>query len=155
MKDPTSEREIRDRALNLLARREHTPAELQRKLVSRGFDPDATSRVLRDLESENFLSTERYVEARVRHSLNRGDGPRKIQARLQEAGVDGLSNREIRDENGEEVDWLEQARGVCERRFGEEGPTTTTEWMRRARFLAARGFPEDVVRKLLGRIPRG
>jgi len=155
VKDPISEREIRDRALNLLARREHTPAELQRKLVSRGFDADASSKVLRDLESDNLLSTERYVEARVRHSLNRGDGPRRIQARLQEAGVDAPSSREIRDENGDEIDWLEQARGVCERRFGEEAPTTTKEWMRRARFLAARGFPEDIVRKLLGRIPHG
>lgn len=154
MKDPVSESEIRDRALNLLARREHSPAELQRKLVSRGFDADAIQGVLGQLETENLLSTERYVEARVRQSLSRGDGPRKIQARLQDAGVTAPSTSELRDDYGEQIDWPAQARDVCERRFGSEPPATSKEWMRRARFLAARGFPEEIVRKLLGRIPR-
>lgn len=154
MKDPASKSEIRERALNLLARREHSPAELQRKLVSRGFDAEATTNVLRELERDKLLSTERYVEARVRQSLSRGDGPRKIQARLHDAGVDAPHTSELRDEDGTQIDWLEQARRACERRFGEDAPTTTKEWMRRARFLAARGFTEDVVRKLLGRIPR-
>lgn len=155
MKDPSSESEIRERALNLLARREHAPAELQRKLVSRGFDPDAVSNVLRTLEQQKLLSTQRYIEARVRQSLSRGDGPRKIQARLQDAGVAAPRSSELRDDSGEEIDWQEQARCVCERRFGADPPTTTKEWMRRARFLASRGFPEGIVRKLLGRVPRG
>lgn len=153
MKDSGSESEIRERALNLLARREHAPAELQRKLVSRGFDADTVAKVLLQLEQDDLLSTQRYVEARVRHSLSRGDGPRKIQARLQQAGVDAPSSSQIRDDFGEEIDWLAQAREVCERRFGADLPASGKEWSRRARFLVARGYTEDIVRKVLGRIP--
>lgn len=154
MKDPGSESEIRERALNLLARREHAPAELQRKLVSRGFDADVVAKVLGQLVQDNLLSTQRYVEARVRHSLSRGDGPRKIQARLQQAGVDAPSSRQLRDDFGEEIDWLAQASELCERRFGTDPAPTGKEWSRRARFLISRGYTEEVVRKLLGPIPR-
>ncbi len=152
--DPTNETAIRERALNLLARREHAPAELQRKLLSRGFDADAVAAVLHDLEQANLLSSQRYVEARVRQGISRGDGPRKIQARLKQAGVEPASSAEFVDEAGDAVDWLAQARALCQRRFGEDPPPTRKDWARRARFLSSRGYTEDVVRKVLGGIPR-
>ena len=154
MKDPASESEIRSRALNLLARREHSPAELQRKLAAAGFETEVIGTVLAQLAHEGLLSVERFAQARVRQGLSRGDGPRKIASRLQQAGVKSPGPGAMRDDNGEPIDWLAQAQGLCQRRFGDAPPDSAKEWSRRARFLAARGYPEQTVRQVLGGIPR-
>jgi len=44
--------------------------------------------------------------------------------------------------------WLEIAKDVLERKFGEEPPADYKERQKRQRFIASRGFPNDVCYKL-------
>jgi regulatory protein len=138
-------RSAAEAALALLARREHSRRELDRKLGERGYPADEIKVALDAASANGYLSDERAAAARLRAGLSRGHGPLKIRATLASAG---LAPPEAEDE-GEAIDWIARARAVAEKRFGAEPPASREEWARRARFLAQRGFPEAVIRKAL------
>ena len=61
---------LRERALGLLARREHSRAELGRKLAAHLGPEDDLEALLEDLLKRKLLSEERYAESRA-HALSR------------------------------------------------------------------------------------
>ncbi len=69
---------IRKKAMDLLARRDHSEQELRRKLKSREYDADTIDEVLQELISDRLQSDERFTEAYVNHRFNAGVGPLKI-----------------------------------------------------------------------------
>ena len=137
---------IRDCSIRLLARREHSRLELQRKLEARDFVRGDITPVLDALESEGLLSDERFAEMFSRTRVENGQGPLKIRADLQARGVSG----EVIDHALELVDdsWLVHCRAAWQRRFG-VAPADRREWSRQARFLANRGFSAEHVRRVL------
>lgn len=56
---------LRERALRLLARREHACGELARKLMPHAESEEELTGVLEDLAARGLLSDERYVEMRL------------------------------------------------------------------------------------------
>jgi regulatory protein len=138
-------REALAAALALLARREHSRLELERKLAARGYATTEIAAALDAATAAGYLSDERAAAAQLRAALRRGHGPLKIRARLASVGLAG-TDPEAAEEG---IDWLAQARAVAERRFGLAPPADQREWARRARFLAQRGFPESIIRKAL------
>jgi regulatory protein len=138
-------RSAAEAALALLARREHSRRELERKLGERGYPADQIKGALDAASRDGYLSDERAAAAQLRAGLARGHGPLKIRAKLASAG---LAQPGPEDE-GEAIDWIARARAVVGKRFGADPPADRTEWARRARFLAQRGFPEAVIRKAL------
>ncbi len=143
MKDgPDTPVELRARALRLLARREHSRAELGRKLSGHAETPEALELLLIDLEKRKQLSDERYAEERVR-SLSRKYGAARIRQDLKAKGVDRETIERVSAE-GE----LERARGILARKYREPA-ATREERARRMRFLQSRGFSSDVIRSLL------
>ena len=74
MNDPDADLygEIRDKALKLLTRREHSRRELQQKLFQRGFENPLVDRVLEELCARNQLSDVRYAQALVSHRAKTG-----------------------------------------------------------------------------------
>jgi regulatory protein len=140
------------RAVALLARREHSRAELARKLMQRleeGEDRADVDAVLDDLQRRKLLSDERFAA-----SLVRTRGPRYGAARLKldlkARGVPAAIAAEALDQlggcaGGSEVD---RARAVWSRRFG-AAPQSLAERARQARFLEARGFSSEVIRQVL------
>ena len=81
--DPQAERlAIRKRAMDMLARREHAPAELADKLAKRDHDREQISSVLDELIDEGLLSQTRYADAMVASRAARGVGPVRIRAEL-------------------------------------------------------------------------
>lgn len=138
---------IRNSALGLLARREHATGELGRKLASRGFEKEATGRVLEELGSKGLLSDERYVTSFIRHHAGRGHGPARIRGGLREAGVAPELIDRLLDEA--EVDWVETARDVRRKKFKAQ-PGTFAERAKQARFLQYRGFSQDHIRAAFG-----
>src|SRR5690554_546207 len=90
--------EIREAALRLLARREHSVAELSRKLLQRGWrEPEAEATIAR-LAAENLQSDQRFAESYARSRAARHYGPLRIRAELAERGIDrDLASRAVAD----------------------------------------------------------
>ena len=143
MKDePDSPVELRARALRLLARREHSRAELGRKLSRYADSSEGLEVLLVDLEKRKQLSDERFASERAR-SLSRKYGAARIRYDLKAKGVDA----QLIDRISSEGD-LERARSILERKYREPA-ATREERAKRMRFLQGRGFSFDVIRSLL------
>lgn len=139
---PASAAELKARALRYLARREHSRAELARKLAPHAESPAALEALLGELETRKQLSDERYAEERAR-SLARKYGPAKIRHELQSKGVAEEIVGRISSE-GE----MERARAVLSRKYRQPA-ATREERAKRARFLQGRGFSMDVITRLI------
>ncbi|HEY8518684.1 MAG TPA: regulatory protein RecX [Gammaproteobacteria bacterium] len=150
---PSSRPEARDEAacrkvaLDLLARREHSRLELERKLAARDYPPDVTAAVLDRLEASGALAADRFAETFIRSRAARGQGPVRIRAELEQRGIDGGRAGELLREAG--VDWYESARRVRAKRFGAALPRDAAGRARQARFLAQRGFAPEQIRAAL------
>lgn len=142
---PAAEAVLRARALRLLARREHSRAELRRKLephLEEGIDLDA---LLDDFTKRGWLSEERFVEQAVRAKLRRF-GPLKIAHHLREKGIgeEGIAAALAQARAGEG----EALEAAWRSRFG-RSPADAAEKARQVRFLQGRGFALESILKLL------
>jgi regulatory protein len=134
--------ELKARALRHLVRREHSRAELARKLAPHADSPATLEAVLDLLLSKKQLSDERYAEERA-HTLSRKYGVARIKHDLRSKGIaDEIVNSISAD--GE----LERAKAILARKYREPA-SSRDERARRARFLQSRGFSMDVITRLL------
>ena len=136
-------------AVGLLARREHSRAELSRKLADRGVPGELMETVLDALAERGLQSDARYAEALFTSRIGRRHGPARIRRELQERGVSAAIAEAALE--AAEVDWFELAREARRRRFGDTPPAEWNERVRQSRFLEYRGFTSDQVRFALGR----
>ncbi len=142
---------LKGRALRCLAQREHSRAELERKLSRHAQDtPESPAqaqiaRVLDELCAHGLLSEARVAES-VLASQGRRFGARRLKLTMQAKGLDAaLVAATLQQARGTE---LERARQVWQRKFGTP-PQDADERARQMRFLAARGFEGDVVRQVV------
>lgn len=144
--EPTPEAALRARALRLLARREHSRAELRRKLSphagEEGVDLEA---LLDDFTRRGWLSEERFVEQTVRAKACKY-GPLKIAHHLREKGIDesGIEHglAQARAQEGEAL------ASAWRSRFGRL-PADEPERAKQVRFLQQRGFSLEAVLRFL------
>ncbi len=137
--------DLKARAIRLLARREHSRAELARKLAADGTQEDIEA-VLAELTASGLLSDARYAEAYLRGNAARF-GAAKLRQTLRAKGIPSeLVEQQLADTDA--PDELSRAREIWARKFG-TAPADAREWARQARFLQSRGFAVDVIRKLL------
>ena len=134
-------------AVRLLARRDHSRLELRRKLRSRGHQPEAVEQALIRLGEYGYQSDSRFAESFVRSRVDRGQGRLKIVAALRERGIDDGIASTLLDLG--ELEWRRLATAALRKRFGDAAPADRAEWVKRARFLAGRGFTSDVVSRVL------
>jgi regulatory protein len=134
--------ELKARALRFLARREHSRAELSRKLAPHAESAEALIFLLEELEKRKQLSDERYSEVRS-NWMARKYGAAKIRQDLKAKGVaEELAARVSTD--GE----LERARAILARKY-RDAAVSREEKARRMRFLQSRGFSFDTIRGAL------
>ena len=127
---------LKGRALRLLGQREHSRAELARKLQAHVQDGDDLDALLRELEDKGFLSDERAV-ASLLHRRAPGRGAARIRQELQAKGVDAaLVSEALGSLQATEA---ERALQAWQRRFGTP-PHDVAERARQVRVLVARGF---------------
>ena len=142
---------LKGRALRYLAGREHSRAELVRKLAPHEEEPGQIEHVLDDLQAKGFISQERVV-ASVLNQRAAHMGAARVRQELQAKGIDAERVRDavagLRDSE------LERARAVWLKRFGGDAPADARQWARQMRFLVARGFAGDVVRRVVPDAPR-
>jgi regulatory protein len=141
---------LKARAVGFLSRREYARTELARKLGQHTDDAEAIEALLDDLEREGWLSTRRFAESLVHRRAER-QGTARIVQELRQHGVDENQIGELKETlRASEYD---RALAVWAKRFGDERPTDRAVYARQARFLAARGFSHDVIRRVLGGDP--
>jgi regulatory protein len=137
---------LRERALRLLARREHSRAELERKLRAHATPEDDLEALIQDLSQRKLLSDERFAESRA-HSLSRKFGAARIAHELRTKGLDkGLAEQASKAARATEV---ERAREIWRRKF-RVAAKTRDERARQMRFLQSRGFSFDAIRAVVG-----
>jgi len=142
--DPAAERiAIRKRAMDMLARREHAPAELLQKLAKRDHDREQVAEVLDELIDDGLLSAARYADAMVSSRASRGIGPVRIRAELAAVRIDEAEiERALADS---ETDWNALAEEVRAKRFGVAQPEDFPAKAKQMRFLQRRGFDMDML----------
>jgi len=137
---------LRARALRLLARREHSRAELARKLSLHTEDPADVEGVLDEFERRGWLSEHRVVEQLV-HARRSRYGARRIERDLRQKGVseEAVAGALADLKSGE----LDAARDVWRRKFGGVQPRRPADRARQVRFLQGRGFALDTIFKVI------
>ena len=143
--EPGTLADLRERALRLLARREHSRAELTRKLESAGSTREDINVLLDDFEARNWLSDQRFAESYVADHKAKA-GSVKLAYDLRQRGVsDGIIEAVLGENRDSELD---RAREVWNKKFGIP-PVDATEKARQIRFLLTRGFSPDIIRKTI------
>lgn len=140
---------LRERALRLLARREHARAELSRKLAPHAESAAALANVLDDLSARRLLSDERYVEMRLNARATRFGNARLAH----ELRTQGIADELIDAALAETDDELTRARDVWQKKYGgklkEQATQDAAERNRQLRFLMNRGFSGETIRRVL------
>lgn len=168
---------LKARAIGLLAQREHSRTELRRKLlrieqqrqqraaqkaVTESCDDagkwpvaednvddtpsnaEAVDALLDALAADGYLNESRFVQSRLHLRAGRF-GAQRIQQELAQHGL----RLDAEQQDALRATELERAREVWLRRFGPEPAVEPAERARQMRFLMARGFAADVVRRVL------
>jgi regulatory protein len=138
---------VRRVAMDLLARREHGRVELSRKLRLRGAPADLIEAALDRLAAQGLLSDTRFLQCFVASRARGGHGPLRIREDLVSRGLPREAiDCALRDA---EFDWGEQLREVWLRKFSGCLPQDARERAKQGRFLAYRGYPLDLISRLL------
>ncbi len=140
-----------DRAMRLLAMRDHGEQELRRKLATTlGNGTDERDATLDDLErvmaqclEHHWIDDGHFAQRYLAGRSRKGYGPQRIRQELQQKGV----SREYIDAAlaASETDWEAQAQEIAEKKFGSPLPEGFPEKAKVQRFLLYRGFcMEDI-----------
>jgi regulatory protein len=135
--------------MDLLARREHSVAELRAKLIARDFEAGAVDLAVDALVDEGLLSDERFAEAFVSSRVRKGQGPLRIRVELERRGVSSDFITTCLEQG--DIDWDGLARSVRTKKFGPASIENYREWARQAKFLQYRGFTGDQISSVLGK----
>lgn len=134
---------LNERALNLLARREHSVSELKTKLLKADFEIDDIHNVISKLTQSGLQSDQRFAENYLRYRSQRGFGSQRIKLELKERGVSAEIISDALEKT--EIDWFALAYNVRSKRFGEQYPEDFKDRAKQQRFLQYRGFTHEQI----------
>ena len=140
---------LKGRALKLLAQREHSRLELQRKLAAHVEEGDDLPAILDELEKRGFISEQRVV-ASVIHSKASRFGTARLVQELRSKGLDDEAVREAGEQLRDTE--LQRATHLWRKRFGAP-PADLKEKARQLRFMASRGFSSAAASRVLREAP--
>jgi regulatory protein len=147
-RDPEALDRIRERALRLLARREHGVKELGEKLMRRaGTHPEDVREIVQELADRELVSDRRYAEAFARDAVRLKPRARRLLvgelvARGVPAPLAGRAVDAIFAE--EEVDDAALARRLAEAYLPRiAGRSDAARWRRLAAYLQRRGYDNE------------
>ena len=135
-----------DKALGLLARREHSRKELKTKLRQGGYEGEETGAAIDRLGEQHYQDDDRFAEVLLRSRVAQGYGPMRLRVELKSHGLGDARIRELME--AADVDWAASAAAQLRRRYGGAGSADPVERTRRAQFLLRRGFAAATVRSV-------
>lgn len=136
---------LKGRALRLLGQREHSRAELERKLRSHEVEPGELTSALDDLQAKGFINEQRVLESVV-HQRAGKLGAARVKQELQAKGLapEAIAQA-VAELKGSE---LERALEVWRRKFGAPAEDAAQR-AKHMRFLLARGFAAETIYKVV------
>jgi regulatory protein len=142
---PTFQPSLKGRALRLLSQREHSRAELERKLAPHEEVPGELAQALDELQTRDFINDGRAIESVVHRRAGKLGAARV----KQELAARGLSGEAVAAamESLRETEFS-RALGVWRKKF-DHPALDPQERAKHIRFLMGRGFSAEVVRKVV------
>lgn len=154
--DVVSYSRLLDRAMRILGQRDHSRAELARKLQqsaqraawAQKKEPEIVTealleQVLNWCQESGWLNDERFTERFIQSRSRKGFGSQRVRLELAQKGIDRESIDLAMEET--EVDWAVCAAQLAERKFGYPLPTEWKEKAKVLRYLQSKGFmTEDI-----------
>ena len=140
---------LKGRALRLLAAREQSRSELEKKLKPHEETPGQIAQVLDELQAKDFISEARVVESVINRRQAKL-GASRIRQELFSKGID--KDAVVEAMAGLKATELARARELWQRKFGAKSdgqPIDRAAQAKQTRFLATRGFSGDVIRRVM------
>ena len=133
------------RALRLLSSREHSRAELQRKLAPHEETPGELAAVLDKLAAKDLQSDQRAVDS-LEHRRSAKLGTQRLRQEMQSKGMDpqAVAQTVALLRTSEQARALE----VWRKKFGSPA-STPAERAKQVRFLAGRGFSGEAIARVV------
>lgn len=135
---------LRERALNLLARREQSVNELTQKLARFATEEEITT-LISQLQNEKLQSEARYTEMFVNAKIARGQGMRSIVHALQQQKISTDLINEYLPNTAEF--WQERIQTIWQKKYHGNVPNDIKQRLKQTRFLMQRGFTNAQVQK--------
>lgn len=144
---PSARKDVHERALGLLAVRQRSRRELERRLLQAGFAADEVRDELGRLERVGLLDDEAFARAVVESRVGRrGESRRMIAGRLAQAGVDpGTATGALEDIGGDEQERADRIAAAKALKLASLDPKVA--FTRLYGFLARRGYAPEVARR--------
>jgi regulatory protein len=136
---------LKGRALRLLSQREHSRAELERKLAPHEEVPGELAKALDELQARDFINDGRAVDSIV-HRRSGKLGAARVKQELAAKGLSGEAVAQALADLRETES--SRAQEVWRKKFG-QAPQDPQERARQMRFLITRGFSAEVVRRIV------
>jgi regulatory protein len=136
---------LKSRALKLLASRERSRVEIERKLLQFEEEPGQLAQLLDELQAKGFLDDARAASS---HAARRGQklGTARVLQELKTRGLQGAAIEEAAaDLKSTE---LERAREVWRKKFNSPAPDAADR-AKQMRFLITRGFSAEIIRRVV------
>ena len=145
MNKPGFQPSLKGRALRLLSQREHSRAELERKLAPHEEEPGELAKALDELQAKDFINDGRAIESVV-HRRSSKLGAARVKQELAAKGLSGEAVAEALE--GLKETELGRAQAVWRKKF-DAPPQDPQERAKQMRFLMTRGFNAEVVRRVV------
>ena len=144
-------RDVHERALGLLAVRQRSRRELERRLVQAGFESDEVAGELERLEGVGLLDDEAFARAVVESRMGyRGESRRVVAGKLAQAGVASDVAILALDQAPEAEE--ERAQRLADAKAPRlSGLEPQVAFQRLYGFLARRGYGPEIARRVAGR----
>jgi regulatory protein len=142
------EARARECGLRLLARRDHSSADLARKLRQRGFSAELIAGILTGFTEAGYLDDRRYAERWAESALASGRGyGNRLRLELQQRGVSRELAAEVAASTCEGHDETAALMALVERKFPGFDPRTAIDRERRRVYahLQRRGFSASAI----------
>ncbi len=140
------EQQIRQSIVRYLAQREHGFNELILKLAQKGYSEPICLSVLSTYRDKGWQSDSRFAMQLIKRRIDRGYGFQYIIRECRSRGIESVGVDQILSDL--DVDWMELAKNVAIRKFGDSQPKDQKDYIKRCNFLSNRGFDINEIRKI-------
>jgi regulatory protein len=141
----------REKALELLALRDHAGGELRTKLLQKGYDKHIIPEVIAYLESKGYLDDRRFAESYAGELTGvKRLGSRKVREKLFQRGVDSGVIREVLDSFDAEREAENCRYHYRKKKRTLPGKDEKKEQQKLIRFLQGKGFGWNVIARVMG-----